>query len=251
MVWLLSYFENLIVLLICEVVSMKKKSKVLIVIPAYNEAENIEKVVKDIKNNCDYDYLVINDGSRDNTLEILKKNNYSYLNLPVNYGLASAVQTGFKYAYQNHYDVVIQFDGDGQHQAKYLKSLVDEIEKGSDIVIGSRFVTAKKDFHLRMIGSRLLTFVIYLTTLQKITDPTSGLRAYGSRVIPEFALEMNYPPEPDSIAYLIKRKFKVCEVQVKMLERIAGQSYLTSLKSMQYMLKMVISILLIQLFRKR
>lgn len=230
---------------------MKKNPKVLIVVPAYNEAENIEKTIADIKKHTDYDYLIVNDGSRDHTLEILKKNDFSYISLPMNYGLASAVQTGFKYAYQNDYDIVIQFDGDGQHQAKYLKTMVDEVMNGSDIVIGSRFVTEKKNFSLRMIGSRLLTLVIWLATFKKVNDPTSGLRAYGNRVIPEFALEMNYPPEPDSIAYLMKRNFVVKEVPVEMLERTAGQSYLTSIKSMEYMLKMVISILLIQQFRKR
>lgn len=220
-------------------------------IPAYNEAENIEKVVKDIKKNTNYDYLIVNDGSRDNTVEILEKNHFSGIHLPMNYGLASAVQTGFKYAYQHGYDIVIQFDGDGQHQAKYLKDLVHEIENGSDIVIGSRFVNRKKNFSGRMLGSRLLTFIIFLATFRKINDPTSGLRAYGKRVIPEFAFEMNYPPEPDSIVYLMKRNFVVREVQVEMLERTAGESYLTSLKSIEYMLKMVISILLIQQFRKR
>lgn len=230
---------------------MKRRSKVLIVIPAYNEAENIESVVKDIQNNTKYDYLIVNDGSRDNTLDILEKNHFSYINLPMNYGLASAVQTGFKYAYQHGYDIVIQFDGDGQHQAKYLKNLVEEIQDGSDIVIGSRFVTEKKNFSGRMIGSRLLTFIIFLATFRKINDPTSGLRAYGSRVIPEFAMEMNYPPEPDSIVYLMKRNFIVKEVQVEMLDRMAGESYLTSLKSIEYMLKMIISILFIQQFRKR
>lgn len=230
---------------------MKKVPKVLIVIPAYNEAENIEKVVKDIKENTKYDYLIVNDGSRDNTLDIIQKNNFSYISLPMNYGLSSAVQTGFKYAYQNDYDIVIQFDGDGQHQAKYLKGMVEEILNGADIVIGSRYVTEKKDYSLRMLGSRLLTFVIFLATLKRFNDPTSGLRAYGKKVIPEFALEMNYPPEPDSVVYLMKRGFLVKEVQVTMLERMAGESYLTSLKSIEYMLKTIISILFIQQFRKR
>ncbi len=228
-----------------------KKLKVLVVIPCYNEAENIERVIKDIQSHVDYDYVIVNDGSKDNTLEILNKNHFSYISLPVNYGLASSVQTGFKYAYQHDYDVVIQFDGDGQHQAKYLKELVCEIEKGNDIVIGSRFVHKKKNFSARMIGNRLLTFFIFLATGKHINDPTSGLRAYSKRVIPEFAMEMNYPPEPDSIVYLMKRKFLVKEVQVEMLDRVAGTSYLTSFKSFEYMLKMIISILIIQQFRRR
>ncbi len=228
-----------------------KKLKVLVVIPCYNEEENIKRVIKDITDHTDYDYLIVNDGSKDHTLDVLKENHFSYLSLPVNYGLASAVQAGFKYAYQHDYDVVIQFDGDGQHQAKYLKDLVLEIANGNDIVIGSRFVYKKKDFSLRMIGNRLLNGFIFLSTGKHISDSTSGFRAYSKRVIPEFAMEMNYPPEPDSIAYLLKRKFSVKEVQVEMLERTAGTSYLTSFKSIEYMLKMIISILIIQQFRRR
>lgn len=230
---------------------MKKKSNVLIIIPAYNEEANILGVVEDIQKNTNFDYVIINDGSKDGTLDVLKKNHLHYIDLPMNYGLSSAVQTGFKYAYANQYEIVIQFDGDGQHQARYLKDMVGEISNGYDVVIGSRFVTKKKNFSSRMLGSRLLTWVIYLSTFQKINDPTSGLRAFSKKVIPEFALEMNYPPEPDSVAYLIKRKYKVKEIQVEMLERSAGESYLTSFKSLEYMLKMVISILLIQQFRKR
>ncbi len=228
-----------------------KKNKVLIVIPAYNEAENIVGVINDIKKHCNYDYLVINDCSKDRTLEILQENNYNYLSLPVNSGLAGVVQAGFKYAYKHDYDIVIQFDGDGQHRAEYLKAMVKKIEEGYDVVIGSRFVTKKRSRSLRMIGSRMITAAIFLVTGKVIKDPTSGLRAYSRKVIPEFALEINYPPEPDSLSYLLKRKFKISEIQVEMSERIAGTSYLTPLKSMDYMLKMIISILLIQQFRKR
>ena len=114
--------------------------KVLIIIPAYNEAQNIEKTVKDVTKNTDYDYIVINDCSKDNTKEVCERNNFNMLSLPINYGLTSGIQLGMKYAYKNNYDVAIQFDGDGQHQAKYLKDLVKEIEKNNaDIVIASFF----------------------------------------------------------------------------------------------------------------
>ena len=103
--------------------------KVLIIIPAYNEAQNIEKTVKDVTKNTDYDYIVINDCSKDNTKEVCERNNFNMLSLPINYGLTSGIQLGMKYAYKNNYHVAIQFDGDGQHQAKYLKDLVKEIEK--------------------------------------------------------------------------------------------------------------------------
>ena len=104
--------------------------KVLIIIPAYNEAENIEKTVNDVIQNTDYDYVVVNDCSKDNTKEVCEKNNFNMLSLPINYGLTSGIQIGMKYAYKNNYDIAIQFDGDGQHQAKYLKNLVKEIEDG-------------------------------------------------------------------------------------------------------------------------
>ncbi len=225
--------------------------KVLLIVPAYNEEKNLKSVVKDIKDNTDYDYVIINDCSKDNTLSLCQKEKYNYLSLPVNYGLTSAVQLGFKYAHENNYDVAIQFDGDGQHQAKYLKNMVQEIENGNDVVIGSRFVNTKKPFSLRMVGNSLISFLIRITTGKKIVDPTSGLRAYSKRIIPEFANNINYPPEPDSLVYLLKRKMKVKEVKVEMKEREFGESYLTAFKSIQYMLRICISILFIQIFRKR
>ena len=119
--------------------------KTLVVIPAYNEALNIEKTIQDIKENApDVDYVIVNDGSKDNTLEVIQKNNYNHIDGFCNLGLFGAVQTGFKLAMQEGYDVVIQFDGDGQHSAKYIAPMVEEVEKGNDIVIGSRFVTDKK-----------------------------------------------------------------------------------------------------------
>ena len=126
--------------------------KVLIIVPAYNEALNIEKTIKDIKENTNYDYVIINDCSKDNTKEVCEKNNYNMISLPINYGLTSGIQIGMKYAYKNDYDIAIQFDGDGQHEAKYLKDLVKEIEENNcDIAICSRFVTKKKPATMRML----------------------------------------------------------------------------------------------------
>lgn len=120
--------------------------KTLINIPAYNESENIERVVNNIQNNFpQYDYIIINDGSGDNTTEICKKNNYNLIDLPVNLGLAGAFQTGMKYAFQKGYDAAIQFDGDGQHRPEYIESMVKTMEdEKMDIVIGSKFVSKKK-----------------------------------------------------------------------------------------------------------
>lgn len=225
--------------------------KVLIIVPAYNEAENIVKTVNDITTNTNYDYVVINDCSKDNTLEICKENNFNYISLPINYGLTSGVQIGLKYGILNDYDVAIQFDGDGQHQARYLESMVKEIENGNDIVIGSRFVTEKKPWTARMAGSRVLSTLIKLVTGKKINDPTSGMRAFNKEIMQEYAFNMNYPPEPDTLVYMLCKKKKIKEVQVEMSDREFGESYLNPIRSITYMLEMIVSILFIQIFRKR
>lgn len=226
--------------------------KVLIVVPAYNEALNIEKTVKDIIENTDYDYIVINDCSRDNTEEVCKANNFNYISLPVNYGLTSVIQLGMKYAKQNNYDIVIQFDGDGQHCAKYLKNIVEKIEKENcDIVIGSRFITKKKPISIRMLGSTIIQFIIKLTTGKTIKDPTSGMRGFNKKVIEEFVNNSSLTPEPDTIVYMLKKKMKIEEVQVAMRDRKFGKSYLSSLKSIEYMLNMVFSILFIRTFSRK
>lgn len=227
--------------------------KTLIIIPAYNEEGNIERVVKNlIENYPQYDYVVINDGSKDNTAEICKKNKFNYVDLPVNIGLAGAFQTGIKFAYAKNYDVALQFDGDGQHRPEFIKDMIDEINKTNvDIVIGSRFVKEKKPFTPRMLGSRLIAFLIFVTTGKRIKDPTSGMRLYSKKVLKEFANYLNYGPEPDTIAYLLNKGCSVKEVQVKMDERIAGTSYLNFMGSLHYMMKMTLSILFVQWFRKR
>lgn len=221
--------------------------KVLIIIPAYNEEKNIEKTVNDVVQNTSYDYVVINDCSKDNTLEVCEKNGYNILSLPVNYGLTSGIQLGMKYAYQKNYDIVIQFDGDGQHQAKYLKNLVKEIEEGNaNIAIGSRFVEKKKPFSMRMLGSRLISLAIKLTTFKRITDPTSGMRAYDRQAIEAFVADASLTPEPDTIVYMLKKNMKIKEVQVEMKEREFGESYLSPLRSVKYMANMFFSIFLIR-----
>ena len=221
--------------------------KVLIIVPAYNEALNIEKTIKDIKEHTNYDYVIINDCSKDNTKEVCERNNFHMLSLPVNYGLTSGKQVGMKYAYQKGYDIAIQFDGDGQHQAKYLKDLVKEIEEGNcDVAIGSRFANEKKPHSLRMLGSNLISFCIKITTWKKIKDTTSGMRAYNKQAIEEFVKNKSLTPEPDTLVYLIKRGMKIKEVQVEMSDREFGESYLKPLKAIEYMFNMVFSILFIR-----
>lgn len=227
-------------------------AKLLILIPAYNEAENIERVVDNIeKNYSQYDYIVVNDGSKDKTYDICVKKGYKVIDLPINLGLAGGFQAGVKYAYRKGYDYVIQFDADGQHLPEYIEPMIEEIEKGYDIVIGSRFVEKKKPFSARMIGSRMISQAIKITTGKKINDPTSGMRLYDRKCMMEYAQEVNYGPEPDTISYLIKNGAKISEIQVDMEERVAGTSYLNFAKSISYMFRMMASIMVIQLFRKR
>ena len=227
--------------------------RTLIIIPAYNESGNIERVVNNLRDNYpQFDYVIINDGSKDNTAEICRKCGFNLIDLPVNLGLAGAFQTGMKYALLNDYDAAIQFDGDGQHRPEYIEKMEAEmVASGADIVIGSRFVTEKKPFSPRMAGSRLISLLILLTTGRHIKDPTSGMRLYGRKVLKEFADKPNYGPEPDTIAYLINRNCTVREVQVIMDERIAGTSYLSFMSSLHYMLRICLSILFVQWFRKR
>lgn len=226
--------------------------KCLVIIPAYNEEENIVRVVENLKNNYPmYDYVIINDGSSDHTASICREKGYELLDLPVNLGLAGAFQTGLKYAYRKGYDYAIQFDADGQHRPEFIEPMLQKIQEGYDIVIASRFVNEKKPHSMRMLGSNLISAAMKLTTGHRVKDPTSGMRLFNKKMIAEFALNLNYGPEPDTISYLLKQGATIAEVQAKMDERIAGESYLNLTKSMMYMLRMLVSILLIQNFRKR
>lgn len=227
-------------------------SKLLIVIPAYNEADNIVRVVQDLIDHYpQYDYVVVNDGSRDRTAALCREHGFRLIDLPVNLGLAGAFQTGLRYAAENGYDCALQFDGDGQHQPRFIAPMLKLLEGGADIVIGSRFITVKKPKSLRMLGSYLISWAIRLTTGRAICDPTSGMRMYSRRMLEEFAQNLNYGPEPDTISYLIKNGAVVRELQVEMSERAGGESYFNFARSVEYMLKMGLSILLIQWFRKR
>lgn len=225
--------------------------KVLIIIPAYNEEKNIIGVVDNIINNFpQYDYVVVNDGSKDSTADLCVEKGYNLLDLPINVGLAGAFQCGMKYAKLKGYEYAIQYDADGQHRAEFIEPMLDEaIKEKCDIVVGSRFKTEKKEFSARMIGSRFIAFSILITTGKKITDPTSGMRLYSKTMIDDLASKINHGPEPDTLAYFIRKKYKVSEVQVTMDERIEGESYLTFGRSIKYMTKMMISILLVQWFR--
>lgn len=225
--------------------------RLLVIIPAYNEAKNIERVVDNlIENYPQYDYLVVNDGSKDKTADICKARGYNFLDMPINVGLADGVQAGMMYAYKYKYDYAIQFDGDGQHDPAYIGAMLDAMSD-CDICIGSRFVEEKKPGGLRMLGSNLISAAIKLTTGKKIKDPTSGMRMFNRAVIKVMANTIDYGPEPDTIAHLIRSGAVVKEVQVEMHDRIAGESYLNLKRSIKYMTHMFFSIIFIQWCRKR
>lgn len=226
--------------------------RTLLIIPAYNEEGSLASTIESLKaSSFDGDYLVINDGSKDRTAEICRENEYPFLDLPVNLGLAGAFQAGMKYAYRHHYDCAIQFDADGQHLPEYIPLLEKAVQE-NDIAIGSRFVAKKKPSSMRMLGSNLIEVAIKLTTGETIKDPTSGMRAFNGRMIEQMAKGLNFGPEPDTVSYLIKRAdAKVVEVPVEMAERTAGESYLNLGNSAKYMLRMTVSILFMQVIRKR
>lgn len=222
--------------------------KKLVIIPAYNESENIVNTVKEIKEKAsDFDYVVINDCSSDKTLEILESNHLNYINLPVNLGIGGAVQTGYKYALEHEYDMAVQVDGDGQHDPAYLHSLEETlIKEKADMVIGSRFIKNEgfQSTFARRMGIVYFTKMIKSLTGTTITDPTSGFRLVNKDVIALFAND--YPrdyPEPESIVALLKRKKKVIEVPVQMKERQGGVSSIKLWNSVYYMIKVSIAIL--------
>lgn len=223
--------------------------KKLVIIPAYNEEGGIVKTVTDVMENAkDFDYVVINDCSKDNTLKICREHNFNVVNLPVNMGIGGGVQTGYMYAYRNGYDIAVQFDGDGQHNASYLTEMSEKLVKEQlDMVIGSRYIE-KEGFQssgMRRLGIRYFTGLIKLLTGKKITDPTSGMRMINRKIMKQFSEE--YPkdyPEPESVVTILKEGAKVEEIPVKMNAREEGVSSISPSKSIYYMVKVSIAVLI-------
>lgn len=223
--------------------------KKLIIIPAYNESESIAKTVQSIKNNAPgFDYVIINDCSTDNTKEICEKNEFNYVDLPINLGIGGAVQTGYRYAEKYGYDLAVQVDGDGQHDPQFLQTMADYMETHNvDMVIGSRFIEKEgfQSSHMRRVGIRYFTGLIKICSGKKITDPTSGLRMIGKDIIRLFA--EHYPkdyPEPETAVTVLRRGYKVDEIPVIMKERQGGTSSITFKKSIYYMVKVTLAILM-------
>lgn len=223
--------------------------KKLVVIPAYNEEESILATVQDVLDHAPgFDYVVINDCSRDHTLQVCRDNGLNVLDLPINLGIGGAIQTGYRYALEHGYDIVVQFDGDGQHDARFLQNMADKLERdGLDMVIGSRFIENEgfQSTGLRRFGIRFFETLIKLLYGTRITDATSGMRMCGRTVIEQFARE--YPqdyPEPETVARLLRQKYRVEEIPVIMRERQAGTSSINPAKSVYYMIKVSMAILI-------
>lgn len=234
--------------------------KILIIIPAYNEEENIAEVIEHLTSqvmagvlpkNLTVDYLIINDGSGDSTLEICGKRHFQYLNLPINLGIGGAVQAGYIYAKRKGYDIAVQMDGDGQHDIAYLEDMLKPLlEDKADIVIGSRFLKKEgfQSSQTRRIGIGILSFLIRLTTGCKIVDVTSGYRAVNQKFIAIYSED--YPtdyPEPEAIVTAVMHRGKVMEVPVQMKAREGGKSSITFRKSIYYMIKVTLAILVCRL----
>lgn len=225
--------------------------KILLIIPAYNEEKNIVKTINSIQNykKINLDYIVINDGSSDNTKGVMEKNNINFIDLPFNLGIGAAVQTGYKYAFYNDYDIAIQFDGDGQHDINSVDKIIDPIvSEDADMVVGSRYVDDSSNFKSslsRRFGIKIISSLIYLMSRKTIKDVTSGYRAINKKVIKVFAKEYPFAyPEPITNYALLKTGFNVKEIGVNMFERTEGKSSISMFKSVYYMFNVCLSILL-------
>lgn len=223
--------------------------KKICIIPAFNESESILKTVQNIRESApDFDVIVINDSSKDNTLDICREHNIPVLDLPINLGIGGAVQTGYLYALKNDYDIAVQMDGDGQHDARFLSMMEKTLEdKHADMVIGSRFIK-KEGFQtsgIRRVGIGFFRFLTRYLFGKEITDATSGMRMSNRRTIELFVKD--YPrdyPEPETVCRLLRKHYKVLEVPVMMRERENGVSSISMKKSVYYMVKVTLAILI-------
>ena len=223
--------------------------KKLVIIPAYNEEKSILNTVQAVLDHAPgFDYVVVNDCSRDHTRQLCREHHLNLLDLPINLGIGGAIQTGYRYALEHGYDMAVQFDGDGQHDASYLQRLADKLEQDNlDMVIGSRFIENQgfQSTGLRRFGIQFFKRLIKLLYGATITDATSGMRLCNRRVLEQFSAD--YPqdyPEPETVARLLRRGYRVEEVPVVMRERQAGTSSINPAKSVYYMIKVSAAILI-------
>lgn len=230
--------------------------KVLVIIPAYNEQESILSVVTELKSlHPDYDYLVVNDCSTDSTEKILRENNLNHISLPLNLGIGGGVQSGYRYAVQEHYDIAVQMDGDGQHDPAYLDEVVGPVARGEcDMCVGSRFITRDgfQSSALRRFGIKFLSGLIKLNCKVKVYDVTSGYRATNAALNEYYADDyaQDYP-EPEAIVSAVVSGFTVKEAPVVMRERAGGVSSIRAFKSVYYMIKVSLAIILCRVIHRR
>lgn len=228
----------------------------LIIIPAYNEGKNIDKVLKDIRRfSYDMDIVVINDASEDNTEQIVVENGEKVITHFYNLGYGGALQTGFKYAVAMGYDYVIQFDGDGQHDPACIQMIIDQLSTGNyDIVIGSRFLNRPVQINLaKKIAIGLFRSIIKLTVGIKVTDPTSGFQGLNRKTFTYYSGMGNFPndfPDTDTLIHMLKKKYRFKEVPVLMRNRLCGQSMHKGINTLYYGMKMMISIFIVLLRAK-
>ena len=234
---------------------MELRGKTLVIIPAFNEEGSVGKVIDEVKAHFQkVDVLVVNDGSTDLTSKIAQSRGAVVLDLPFNLGIGGAMQAGYKYGCEKGYEIAIQVDGDGQHDPKEIDKLLHVLEeKKMDMAIGSRFIgdSVYKASTMRRVGISILSKVISMTVGQKITDPTSGFRAANRKAIQLFALD--YPqdyPEPEAIVLLHQCGLKMEEVPVKINQRYSGESSITKIRSVYYMVKVLLAIF-VDCFKKR
>jgi glycosyltransferase involved in cell wall biosynthesis len=223
--------------------------KTIILIPAFNEEDAILSTISNLKKyKPDINYLIINDASTDNTETICKENNLNYISLPFNLGIGGAIQTGFQYAIENGYDIGIQFDGDGQHNPEYIEDLIKPIkDEEAEMVIGSRFIdkVGFQSSKSRRLGIIILNIIIHLVTGFNIKDSTSGFRAFNKRMMS--FLYKDYPkdyPEPECVVMAKRKGFRIKEIPVIMNEREGGESSISSFKSIYYMIKVSLAVLI-------
>jgi glycosyltransferase involved in cell wall biosynthesis len=232
-----------------KLLNQQKQAKILVIVPAFNEQDNLPSLVDKLRRvEPKLDILIINDRSQDDTARVCSELNVNTIHLPCNLGIGGAVQTGYKYAQLHGYEYAVQVDGDGQHDPKFIADIMQPLFAGkADLVIGSRYIN-KEGFQstaIRRVGIKYFSLLIELVVQQKVTDPTSGFRACNAKVIELFS--RFYPadyPEPESIVFIKRNGYTINEIPVIMQERLGGVSSIKSFRTLYYMIKVSLAILI-------
>lgn len=225
------------------------EQRVLVIIPAHNEADSLAAVIADIRSALDCGIAVVNDGSTDDTARIALEQGVELLSLPFNLGIGSTMQTGFQFAFREGYDIAVQTDGDGQHDAAYIPKLIEPILQGeSDFVVGSRYLTDTNysGSRGRRAGTAMFSRILSLMVGQRLTDATSGFRAADKALIAQFARD--YPrdyPEVEALLVAHMARFRIKEIPVAMRQRGGGRSSINKFRSVYYLVKVLLALLVV------